>query len=494
MIVKKNAAEIQNYLTDASNFRGNPDCVYIPESEEELIELVKKCSRQNIKLTVAGNGTGLTGGRVAETGSIVSLELLNKIIEINEMEKFAVLEPAVLLGEFNTILKQKNLYYPPDPTEQNCFIGATVATNASGAKSFKYGATRKFVEELRVILPDGEIVEIKRGEYVADGYNLLFKTLSGKSIMLEIPEIQMPGIKHAAGYYCKKNMDLADLFIGSEGTLGIITKIKLKLIDYPSDILSAVIFFDNEKDALKMIFEARRLSREFKAANNSTSISAMGLEFFDADSLAFLRDEFPAIPQNTGAAVWFEQDYSPESEEKLLEDWMILIENNNGDMEKSWFATDESDRFKFINFRHAVSGKVNEFISRNNMRKVGTDLAVPDDKFEEFYFSAKKTAAESGIRNIAYGHFGDSHLHLNMLPANEAEFKQAKIIYKELCLSAIKLGGTISAEHGVGKIKREYLLDMFGNERIRKMASIKKQLDRNLILNYGNIFFEDFLN
>ena len=108
MIVKKNAAEIQNYLTDASNFRGNPDCVYIPESEEELIELVKKCSRQNIKLTVAGNGTGLTGGRVAETGSIVSLELLNKIIEINEMEKFAVLEPAVLLGEFNTILKQKN--------------------------------------------------------------------------------------------------------------------------------------------------------------------------------------------------------------------------------------------------------------------------------------------------------------------------------------------------------------------------------------------------
>jgi len=243
-----------------------------------------------------------------------------------------------------------------------------------------------------------------------------------------------------------------------------------------------------------MIFEARRLSREFKAANNSTSISAMGLEFFDADSLAFLRDEFPAIPQNTGAAVWFEQDYSPESEEKLLEDWMILIENNNGDMEKSWFATDESDRFKFINFRHAVSGKVNEFISRNNMRKVGTDLAVPDDKFEEFYFAAKKTAAESGIRNIAYGHFGDSHLHLNMLPANEAEFKQAKIIYKELCLSAIKLGGTISAEHGVGKIKREYLLDMFGNERIRKMASIKKQLDRNLILNYGNIFFEDFLN
>lgn len=488
MVIKKKSDEIQAYLTDASNFKGNCSGVFIPENISELKEIVRNCNEKKQLLTISGNGTGLTGGRVAESGVVVSMERLDKILEINSREKYAVVQPGVILSDFNNAVKERDLYYPPDPTEQNCFIGATIATNASGAKSFKYGPTRNFVEEVSVILPDGDSVTIPRGKYPAEDYKLKFTTDSGKEIEINIPEIEMPQIKHAAGYFCKKGMDLIDLFIGSEGTLGIITEAKLRLIDFPKNFLSAVIFFSSGNDALQFVSEARKLSR-----TGNEKINALGIEFFDNNSLEFLKDDYPNIPGDADAAVWFEQDYDSDEEEEVFDSWMDLTERSSGDLENSWFASDNSDRIKFIDFRHAVSWKVSDFISKHNIRKVGTDLAVPDKNFDEFYHSSRTLVEESGINFIAYGHFGDSHLHLNMLPADDNEFKKAKDIYKQLCLLAIKLGGTVSAEHGIGKIKREYLLDMFGKEKISRMALIKTTLDPNKILNIGNIFYEEFL-
>ncbi len=488
MIIKSEMSEIENYLTDAANFRGSCEKVYIPDSEEELIEAVKECYSNNCFITIAGNGTGLTGGRVPEKGAVISTEKLNKIFEINAEDKYACLQSGVVLSDFQTELNSRGLFYPPDPTETNCFIGATVSTNASGAKSFKYGSTRNFVCELKIVLANGDRLFLKRGENLSDGKTISVTSAEGNKYSFEIPEFVMPDTKHAAGYFCKGNMDAIDLFIGSEGTLGIITEVKVRVMELPKAILSAVIFFDEADKAIDFIEEAKERSK--KSNDDKSEIDALGLEFFDEKSLAFLSDEFSKIPSEAKAAVWFEQEYSEDNEEKILELWFELILKHNGNEETAWFASDNKDRHGLQQFRHAVSWKVSEYIARKGIKKVGTDTAVPWNKFREYYSYSLDVVEQNGLDYISYGHFGDAHLHLNMLPENEEQYLQAREIYGLLCRKAVELGGTVSAEHGIGKLKKEYLEMMFGEKVISKMAEIKTTFDPLLLLNHGNLFDE----
>jgi D-lactate dehydrogenase (cytochrome) len=487
MIIKTSPDEIQGYLTDASNFKGYCDAVYFPTSSNEIFELLIEANKNKTPVTISGNGTGLAGGRVPLGGIVISTGKLNKILEINEKEFFAVLEPGVLLSDFQNILNKKKLLYPPDPTEENCFVGGTVATNASGEKTFKYGPTRNFILELEIILADGEILKLSRGNIIASGYNLKLQSKSGKEYTIDVPDLKMPGTKNASGYFCKKNMDAIDLFIGSEGTLGVITKIKVKIIPYPKGILSSVIFFDEEKNALSFIKKAREISYETRSNKFSNSIDALALEFFDENSLKILKEDNQQIPADAKAAVWFEQELNS-NDDIILEEWTNLISEFNGNEENAWFAFSDSDKKNIEQFRHSLPLKVNEYISKNNLRKLGTDVAVPHEKFEELYFYSKNEAEKENINYVAFGHFGNSHVHLNMLPKNQNEFEIGKAIYKKICSKAIEFGGTVSAEHGIGKLKTEYLLEMYGEESIKKMRAVKKILDPNLILGRGNIF------
>lgn len=489
MIIKKDKSEIETFLVDAANYKGHCDSVYFPENADEAAQVIKQANKDKTTITIAGNGTGLTGARVPEGGIVISTDKMNKVVEINEEEKYAVVEPGVLLSEFNKEVENKGLFYPPDPTEQDCCIGGNVAANASGAKTFKYGPTRDYVLELDVILPTGESAAIKRGEIFANGYELTLTATNGTELNLPIPDYDMPGVKHAAGYYCRKDMDAIDLFIGSEGTLGLVTRIKLKLIDKPESILSSVIFFSNEDDALNFVTGARDASR-----SENDIADALGIEFFDKRSLKFLSDDYPNIPAEAQSAVWFEQELTSDNEEELMERWLELIAAHNGDEANSWFASDDKDRERFHGFRHAVSWKVSEYIVRQGIRKVGTDVAVPDDEFIGFYKQAIDLVENAGLDYVAYGHFGNSHLHLNMLPKNDDEYETSKALYGKLCRNAVNAGGTISAEHGIGKLKRNYLLDMFGEENIRKMAKLKKAFDPNNILGINNIFDEKYLH
>jgi len=494
MIIKKEKSEIENFLVDAANYKGQCDAVYFPENETDILEILNDANKFKTKITIAGNGTGLTGGRVPEGGAVISTNKLNRIIEINRAKKYAVVQTAVMLRDFQNEVAAKGLFYPPDPTEQDCFVGATIATNSSGAKSFKYGATRNYVLELKIILPSGEVLELKRGDNFADGKRLELTTDSGTEIKIDLPSYSIPNVKHAAGYFIKNNMDAIDLFIGSEGTLGIITEAKLKLLDKTENLISGILFFGNEDDALDFANEARSQSIKHRAAKDETNINAMGLEFFDFCSLQFLKDDYPQINKNHNAAIWFEQETTSETEDLLFDKWMELVEKYNADIENSWFAVDNSELEKFKNFRHAVSSKVSEYIAKKGLRKVGTDTAVPIECFRNYYTEMKKRVVENNIDYICYGHIGDCHLHLNMLPKNNAEFAVAKSLYAEFCKRSVEFGGTISAEHGVGKMKRDYLLEMYGEKSIREMAAIKKKLDPNLILGVGNVFDEKFLN
>ncbi len=489
MIKKTDPDQIQSYLTDESNFRGTCDSVYIPESEDEIVELIKQCNETKTRITLAGNGTGLTSGRVPQGGVVLSLEKMNKIIELNENEKYIIVQPGVMLAELQDFVEEKKLFYPPDPTERNCHIGATVITNSSGARTFKYGPTRDYVLGMNIVLPDGEIVSIKRGDIFASNNKISFMTKSGAAKEINIPHFEMPNTKNSAGYFCLPDVDLIDLFIGSEGTLGVITELKLKLIDFPENLLSSVIFFPDENKALDFIEEARQISK----SGRNKFLDARGLEYFDNYALRFLQEDYTNIPHNANAAVWFEQELG-ENEDEFISAWMELISKHGGMEEESWLAIDKNEQEKLKSFRHAIAVKVNEFISQRGLKKVGTDVAVPDDKFRNYYFDVKKMIEDRGLMYVVYGHVGNSHIHLNFLPNDQDEFKLAREIYLDICTMAINLKGTFSAEHGVGKSKKDYLVKMYGEDVIKQMASLKLSLDPNKLMNIGNIFDEKYLN
>ncbi|HSP87408.1 MAG TPA: FAD-binding oxidoreductase [Ignavibacteriaceae bacterium] len=493
MIIKTSPDEIQNYLVDASNFKGFCDAVYFPSNEKEIIEILKEANQKKQKVTIAGNHTGLSGGAVPQGGIVISTEKMNKILEINPENKSATVEPAVVLRDFQSEVRNYNLLYPPDPTERNCFIGGTLSTNASGEKTFKYGSTRAYVQKLDIVLANGDLLKLERGKFIANDYNLEIKTEKGNQYNLELPVINMPVTKNAAGYYCKKDMDAVDLFIGSEGTLGLITKAQLKLVPYPEQIISCIIFFDDEKYALQFIFAARENSYRTRIEKTENTIDALALEFLDENSLNFIKDDYNQIPANAKAAVWFKQEANESNEEELLNCWLKLASYFNGNEESAWFAMSEKEKDEIQSLRHKVSLKVADYLTNHNVKKLGTDSAVPDDKFLEFYYFCTNEMKKNKFNYIAYGHFGNSHLHMNMLPKNEEEYSKGKIIYRNIYKKAVELGGTVSAEHGIGKLKTEYLLEMYGENIMTKMAGIKKVLDPNLILGYGNIFTENFL-
>jgi D-lactate dehydrogenase (cytochrome) len=488
MIIKTNHDEIENYLSDASNFKGDCDAVYFPENRDEVSSILKDANDKKIKVTVSGNGTGLAGARVPQGGIVIATDKMNKIIEINNEKMYALAEPGIILSEFLLTLKGMGLLYPPDPTEKNCFLGGTIATNASGEKTFKYGPTRNYVIELEIVLAGGEILNLKRGECLAENMELKLKTESGKEIKLHLPDYKMPATKNAAGYYIKSGMDAIDLFIGSEGTLGVITKIKIKLLPAPEKIISCIVFFIKEEDALDFIQKGREISYTSRAYNNIQAIDALSLEYFDEKTLDFMREDYSQVPGNAKAGVWFEQEVTHFNEDFFLEEWMTIIQEFHGDEENAWFAFTETDKIKLQEFRHAIPEKINDFIAGNNVTKLGTDVAVPDNKFRELYEYSKNIVVDSGLKYIIYGHFGNSHMHLNIMPVNNEEHLKGTIAYKSICKKAIDLGGTVSAEHGIGKLKVDYLKEMYGTGVVSKMAELKRTLDPDMILGNGNIF------
>ena len=488
MLVKNEISTFESYLADAANITGNCEKVIFPENNEEIIAILKQANKTSEKVTISAARTGLNGGSVPNSGILVSTEKLDKIVSIDKNSFTAIVEPGVTLKDFQQRLEGKGLFYPPDPTETNCTLGGTVANNASGARTFKYGPTREFVQSLTVVLPDGTEIEIERGNIFADEYRFELNISHDKRINFEIPKYHMPNVKHSAGYFSKPGMDLIDLFIGSEGTLGFISQIKLKLIPLPQNVISMIIFFSNEIYLSSFIDEIRA-----KSKNDNELLDLREIEYFDKNTLKLLREDYPNIPDNSKGAVWIEHEYTENNENIILEEIESIIEKNQGDVNNLWFATNKKERTELQEFRHKIALKVNDIISSRGLMKVGTDTAVPQDNFKVFYDFTINLIEQNNIDYVVYGHIGNSHLHFNMLPRTTQELEQCRAIYGQICTKSVELNGTISAEHGVGKLKTKYLLEMFGENNIIQMAKLKKVFDPNMILNIGNIFDEKYL-
>jgi FAD/FMN-containing dehydrogenase len=444
-----------DYLTDASGYRGSAERIFVPESEGEVAGILREASAMRTPVTVAGAGTGLTGGRVAEGGWVLSLERLNRL-EIHP--GCAVCGAGALLRDLQTAASATKQFYPPDPTENGASIGGTIATNASGSRSFRYGATRRYIRALRVVLASGETLAPRRGQKPP----------------FDLPVLPAPDTtKNTAGYYLRAGMDYLDLFAGSEGTLGVVTEAEVALLAAPGALFTGVVFFAREEDALDAVDAWRPVA------------GLRMLEFLDGASLDLLSARFPEIPGAARAAILIEEEIGPGEAEGA---WLDRLEAARALVEASWFAASGADRERFRRFRHALPEAVNDRV-RGHGFKLGSDFAVPLACNRAMLRIYRETLdREFPGQYVIFGHAGDAHLHVNILPRDEEEWQRGRRLMTGFARQAVEFGGTVSAEHGLGKRKRELLPIQFSAGEIEKMKAVKTRLDPDWLLGRGTLF------
>ncbi|MFC1599245.1 FAD-binding oxidoreductase [Candidatus Omnitrophota bacterium] len=485
MIVKKKKEQFQNYLEDTSNIEGAASVLFIPESEKEVVKVLRDASKRKLPLTLSAGGTGTTGGRVSQKGGVLSLEQLNKIIDIDSERKIVTAQAGVTLDDLEKELNKLNLSFRPSPTEPLAFLGGAIATCASGMRSFMYSSIRNYIKSLKVALTDGGVLEIKRGEIFSSGRRFNFHKAKRKFDFI-LPTYTIPDIKSSAGYFIKDNMDLIDLFIGQEGTLGCILEAEVSVQGLALDYFDCLVFFDKDADALDFV-------EKLKGMRKYDSHSPCAIEFFDKNSLEFLREEYAHLP-SAHCAVYLEQEIElPQQQDSILDYWCALIEKHHSSIDKCWFAEDYKSRQKLNEFRHSLPQKINEHLRRYKQQKVATDIAVPDEHFRKMYAFYEEKAQDSGIAYLNFGHIGQNHLHFNFLPKSNEESFRAKGYILEFIHEALSLGGTVSAEHGIGKIKKPYLEIMYGKKHLQEMACLKRVFDGACILGLDNIFSQELL-
>ena len=388
----------------------------------------------------------MTGGRVPQDGWAVSLEKLQRL-EICPGR--AIVGAGVSLETVQAAASRTGQFYAPDPTETTASIGGTIATNASGSRSFRYGSTRRHVLRLRVALMDGRVLDVHRGA----------------KIDFEVPALPLTDTtKNTAGYPLAPGMDWIDLLIGSEGTLGIVTEAELQLLPAPADVLAGIVFLISDGAALDVVNAWRGIP------------GLRMIEYFDARSLDFLRPHYSEIPGRAEAA--------------------LLIEQENGDIDfwadhapkDSWFAVSDQDRERFRRFRHALPELVNDAMRRRGFMKLGSDYAVPIARNHQMLTFYHQELNRQALDYVIFGHIGDAHVHVNILPKSQPEFDAGQQLMIEFARHAVRLGGTVSAEHGLGKRKAHLLELQFTPAEIDAMKTVKRRLDPQWLLNRGNLF------
>ena len=484
MIIKNKKNDILTYLEDTSNIKGDASSLYIPRNLQELKEIIREASAKKIPLTLQGARTGTTGGCVPLGGAVISTESLNRIIDINHKTKEVRLESGITLENLENELNKSGLSFKAQPTESLAFIGGAVSTCASGTRGFRYGSIRNYIKELSVIISDGSLIRVKRGEIFAKKRKFSF-FLNNKHFAFSLPTYNMPSVKTQAGYFIKDNMDFIDLFIGSEGTLGAISELTLSVQDSSHEIFDMVVFFKKETDALLFVEKIQKMKQNRK-------LNPSSLEFLDTNSLNLLRSHYSNIVPSH-CAVYFEQETENNNKDKLIDLWSSIIESCGASPDKVWFADTAREREKIYEFRHKLPELINEFLRTNNQIKLSTDIAVPSKDFKDMYSFYKKTAKDLNINYVNFGHIGENHLHFNFLPLNNDEHKKAYSAILKFAEKAASLDGTVSAEHGIGKIKKPLLEVMYGKKHIEEMAMLKKYFDPSFILGRDNIFKKELL-
>lgn len=494
MLIKTDPAILTGYLEDASGLTGgHAERLALAENAAEVAPFLAAAAARREPVTVSGGGTGVTAGRIPRGGVLLSLERLDAVGPVVRTPGGGELTvaPGARLEAVKAAAFREHLIYAPDPTERTGTLGGNVSTNASGGQSFKYGATRSHVLGLSLAFPTGETLSLRRGTVRAEGDWLRLPLDSGRCLEFRRPRLpEVRTAKNAAGLFSAPDMDALDLFIGMEGSLGVITSADLRLLPSPGGTFTLVFFFPDLEAALDCAADIRRSAQGLAPLPGITPAS---LEFMDGRALDLLRPAFPVVPEPAEACLLLEQEHPAGGEDDALGAWSDLLARRGVPEGRIWFASDDADRERLREFRHALPEAVNTIVRRRGFPKVGTDLAVPPEAFPalfEFYLAALRP---SGLEHLMFGHIGDCHLHVNVLPRTEDEVRRARQLYLGFAAEAVRLGGTVSAEHGIGKLKHDFLALMVGEDGLREMVRIKRLFDPALILNRGNLFPERLL-
>ncbi len=417
-----------------------PGIVLKPETTKNVSDILKYCNQEKIAVTPSGARTGLSGGAIPIKGGVnLSMERFDQILEIDEKNYQVTVEPGVIVEVLQDTLKEKGLFYPPDPASKgSCFIGGNLSENSGGPKAVKYGVTNEYVLNLEVVLADGSIIWT--------GANVL---------------------KNATGY------NLTQLVVGSEGTLCVITKAVLKLIPHPTqDLLILVPFRDSVQacEAVAKIFNA--------------GITPSGMEFMERDAivyaLEFMGDSTLSIPDDIQAHLLIEVDGN--NKEVLFQEIEKIMEVLEAfDTDEILFAEDQSQKDQLWSIRR----KVGEAVKAQSIYKE-EDTVVPRYELPKLLQTVKSIGKEYGFDSVCYGHAGDGNLHINILKGEMSDQKwnqELSLAIRKLFEKVIALGGTISGEHGIGLVQKEYMDIPFGQVELDLMKGIKKVFDPNGILN-----------
>lgn len=435
---------------ETEDFSFLPDVILKPGTTEEISKIMRLCHDHIIPVTPRGGGTGLSGGAIpVKNGVVLSMQRFNKILEIDELNLQATVEPGVITEVFQNAVIEKNLFYPPDPASRgSCFIGGNVSENSGGPKAVKYGVTRDYVLNLEVVLPTGDIIWT--------GANVL---------------------KNSTGY------NLTQLMCGSEGTLGIITKIVFKLRGLPQKSVTLLIPFITNEEACKAIAEIFR-----------AGLTPSGMEFFERDAAMKTIDYCEKIyaakvttqfPENMNAYLLCELDGN--DDEILLRDAEeIMHVAEKFQVGEILFADNAAQKEELWKIRKNISPAVNAYTLTK-----AEDVVVPRANLPKLITGIKSIGQKYGFNSVCYGHLGDGNLHVNVLKEEISDENwNTKIIdgIGEIFKLTVSLGGTLSGEHGIGIAKKPYMSIAMGEANILLMRGIKKVFDPNDILNPGKIF------
>jgi len=438
--VFQDAAARETYGTDGMKYGSPADLVVLPGSTEEVSQIAKLCNDERVPIVARGAGTGYTGGAVPTRGGIVlSLERMNRILEIDRLNLLARVQPNVITGDLQDAVEKVGLFYPPDPASlRQSALGGNVAECAGGPRAFKYGTTKRYVLALEAVLANGEIIH------------------TGSK-----------AVKNVVGY------DLTQLLVGSEGTLAIITEITLRLIPKPparATLLAEFAGISHAVDAVTQLIQRR--------------VVPAAVELVDGASLAALAEHAgrPMATPGTGAVLIIEVDGSVESvgpEIQLVEE---ACRAANAIMLRR--AATDAERDDLWHLRRELSPALKKI----STIKLNNDVVVPRGRIPELFALVKEIQQESGLPIASFGHAGDGNIHVNIMLPDESARERGERAVRRLFEGVVALEGSISGEHGIGFTKAPYLSLELSAEEIALMKRVKAAFDPNGVLNPGKIF------
>ena len=471
---------VRSFLEDAAHVPGGHAAgVAFPRSEAEVAALVRGATQ----LLAVGAQSSLTGGATPRGDVVLSTRALTAIEMLPRGRVRA--GAGVPLAALQHALAARALYYPPVPTYEGAFVGGTIATNAAGAATFKYGSTRRWVEALTVVLADGSVLDVERGHRIRET-SFAIETPSG-SLDVPIPSYPMPDVpKHSAGYHAAgaDGFDPIDLFIGSEGTLGVIVSATLRVIRRPAAALALVACADDR--------EALAITAALRA---SPDVDVAGVEYADSHALALLDDEAFASAgvrrPARGAVLLFVQV------EGSLDAFASLLAPLGSDPDvQVALPGDDRARTALVDLREAVPAAVNRRIADAKRRvnpaieKTAGDPVVPFERLAESLALYRGAFERRGLQHAIWGHLSDGNLHPNVIPRSLDDVARGKEAILDIGREVVRMGGSPLAEHGVGRnaVKQELLRQLYGDEGIAQMRAVKRALDPGWKLAPGVIF------